>query len=189
MANKTLSLGDRFAEVTVIAVAALALFAGWMFKSSVESRSVAFEAEGISAQAPSGWKQSQSGNELLRVTDLASSGFNTTYILYKKAFAADSTLESAASLWNLNRAQELTAHRVLSQQKVAVNGVEAYQIVYAYVESNPNMTHNELPSVVRGEDFIFMKDGQAVIVSYWAAADQYEVGLGAFHRFLTSVKY
>ena len=99
MENKKISLGDRFAETTVLVITIIALMAGWFYKSSVENSSVPFNVEGITAQAPKGWLQSEpSGDELLRTTDRSSSGFSTTYILRKVPLAADT---SAAQVSNL----------------------------------------------------------------------------------------
>ena len=44
------SLGDRYAEISVILVTLLALALGWALKSAVEARSVPFEAAGIRAR-------------------------------------------------------------------------------------------------------------------------------------------
>ncbi len=36
------------------------------------------------------------------------------------------------------------------------------------VESNPNLTHNEIPNIVQGLDYIFMNGDHAVTATYWA---------------------
>ena len=59
MQTKNLSLGDRFAEITVVVVTVIALLAGWMIKSSVENRSVPFNSGAVSAALPAGWLQSE----------------------------------------------------------------------------------------------------------------------------------
>ena len=58
MENKKISLGDRYAEITVIIVTIIALLAGWCYKSSVENSSIPFNVEGITAHARKGWLQS-----------------------------------------------------------------------------------------------------------------------------------
>ncbi len=190
MENQKVSLGDRYAEITVIIITVIALIAGWFYKSSVENSSVPFNVEGISAQAPKGWLQSEpDGEELLRTVDRSSNGFNTTYILSKMPLAADATASQVASLLTLNHGQDLLAFRVLSQREVTVYGKTAYEISYVYVESNSNLTHKNIPSVVRGMDYIFMNEGNAVVVSYWADDRNFDIDLGRFHRFLQSIKY
>ena len=184
-----LSLGDRYAEITVVVVTVIALLAGWFYKSSVETRSVAFESDGVSAAVPDGWLQSQAEGNLIRATDRTSAGFPTTYAISKLAVAADVTAAQAASFQTLDRSQQLTGFRVLNQQTVLANGQEAYQVSYVFVDYNPNATQAEIPSVVRGVDYTFVKGGQAITVSFWADEHEYEAGLNRFNRFLSSVKF
>jgi len=126
---------------------------------------------------------------LIRATDRTSAGFATTYAISKLAVAADVTPAQAASFQTLDRSQQLTGFRVLNQQTVLVNGQEAYQVSYVFVESDPDLTSADIPSVVRGMDYTFVKDGQAITVSYWADDQEFEAGLNLFNRFLSSVKF
>jgi hypothetical protein len=190
MENRKISLGDRYAEITVILITVIALIAGWFYKSSVENSSIPFNVEGISAQAPKGWLQSQpAGDELLRATDRSSSGFNTTYLLRKIPIAADTSAAQVANLLTLSHGQELLAFRALDQRDVTVFNKTAYEISYVYVESNPDLTHKNIPSVVRGADYIFVNGNYAVVVSYWADEKNYDLDLNRFHLFLESVSY
>ena len=190
MENKKISLGDRYAEITVIIVTIIALLAGWFYKSSVENSSIPFNVEGITAQAPKGWLQSEpSGDELLRTTDRSSSGFSTTYILRKVPLAADTSAAQVSSLLTLGYGQELLAFRVLDQSDVTVFDKAAYEISYVFVESNPDLTHKNIPSVVRGADYIFINGNYAVVVSFWADEKNYDLDLNRFHTFLESISY
>jgi hypothetical protein len=190
MENKKISLGDRYAEITVILITVIALIAGWFYKSSVENSSVPFNVEGITAQAPKGWLQSQpAGDELLRTTDRSSSGFNTTYLLRKIPLAADTSAAQVANLLTLGHGQDLLAFRVLDQREVTVYGKAAYEISYVYVESNPDLTHKNIPSVVRGTDYIFLNSDNALVVSFWADDKNFDLDLGRFHLFLQSINY
>lgn len=190
MQTKNPSLGDRFAEITVVTVTVIALLAGWFYKSSVENRSVSFEASGISAQTPAGWLQAETqGDEVLHVFDISSDGFNTTYIVRKFPVAADTTVGQLPSLLTLERGQQLTAYRVLDQQPVTENGRDAYEISYVFVESNPDLTHAQLPMVVRGVDYIFLNGDQAIVVTYWAGEANFDLDLGRFQLFLQSLKF
>jgi hypothetical protein len=190
MQTKIPSLGDRFAEVTVVVVTIIALLAGWFYKSSIENRSVNFEADGISAKAPAAWLQSQAqGDEVLHISDISTAGFGTTYIVRKFPVAADTTVGQLPSLLTLERGQQLTAYRVLDQQSVKVAGREAFEISYVFVESNPNLAHAQLPMVVRGVDTIFLNGDQAMVVTYWADEGNFDLDLGRFQRFLQSLKF
>jgi len=188
--SKTISTGYRFADWAVIAVTVVALLAGWLTKNSVENRSIPFEASGISAQTPQGWLMtSAQGNEILHVTDPLSSGFGTTYSIENIPVALDATVDQAVSLLTLQRGQALTAYRILEQKQVTVFGQAAYEVGYVFVESNPNLTHNEIPNIVRGLDYIFLNGDHAIVATYWADENAFESDLGRFQRFLNSLKF
>lgn len=190
MATAKLSLGDRYAEIAVIALTLVALLAGGLYMGSVENRSLPFEADGIKASVPAGWIQSEPGGDvILQARERASAGFQTTYMVTRQLTSADGGQNEAISLLTLKYGQELTAFRILSQQAVTVNGRDAYEITYAYVESDPNVSHADLPVVVRGVDYIFFAEGGAVIATYRASEAEYEGGLNAFHRFINSMEY
>jgi hypothetical protein len=186
------SLGDRYADITVIAVTALALLLGWALKSVVEARALPFEAAGVTAEVPSAWLRlsgSDSETELLRATNPASAGFGTTYIIDTPPVAAGATEAQVAGLLALSRGQTLTGYRVHDQQPVTVDGRNAYRVAFVYVESNPDLTHNELPQVVRGVDFIFLAGERAVVVTYAADQAVYEADYSRFRQFLNSVSF
>ena len=188
--SNTLSLGDRFSDWVVIAITVVALLAGWFFKSSVENRNVHLEVSGISAQTPQGWLQvSTQGNEVLHVTDPSSSGFGTTYIVQNIPVEADSVVGQTVSLLTLQRGQALTAYRVLAQRQVTVSGKPAYELSYVFVESNPDLTHNDFPNIVRGLDYVFLNGDHAVVATYWADKQTFEDDLGRFQLFLKSLKF
>jgi hypothetical protein len=191
MDNKRGSLGDRFAEITVVLVTLIALTAGWFFKSSVENAAVPFEAQGIMAEVPKGWLQTGAeGNILLRTVDINSSGFGATYTIRQIAITSEATTSEVASLVTLEHAQSLTAFRMLDQQEVKdINGRDAYMINYVFVESNPDLTHNDIPSVVRGMDLVYLNGERAIVVSFQADETNYTLDLGRFYTFLKSIKF
>lgn len=190
MEHKKNSLGDRYAEITVIVLTLIALSAGWLFKSGIENASVPFSVDGVSAQVPQGWRQSQpSGNELLRATDRSSSGFNTTYVLRNMPIASDVTSAQVANILALKYGQDLATFRILEQREVTVFGKPAYELQYVFVESNPNLTSKNLPSVVLGTDYVFLNEGYAVVASYWADENNHDLDMDRFLLFLESIKY
>ena len=139
---------------------------------------------------PVGWLQAKTaGDEILHVTDLSSSGFGTTYLLRKLPVPANTEASEIVTLLSLEHGQILTAFRVLDQDEVTVYGRPAYEVQYVFVESDPDLTHASLPSVVRGTDYIFVKGDQAVVATYWAEEANYESDLNRFHLFLESLKF
>ena len=188
--TKVVSLGDRFAELSVVLLTLVILAAGWLLKSSVENRSLAFKSGKITAQTPAGWLNLKpNGNEVLHATDRTASGFGTTYLIQTEAVPADAQPGQIVGLLTLARGNSLTSYRVLDQQEVLVQGRKATQIDYVYVESAANLNHAVIPAVVRGLDYVFVNGGQAVVVSYRADQSVFDIDLGRFYRFLVSVKF
>ncbi len=188
--NKPLSLGDRFAELAVVALTVVALAFGWLLKSTVENRSLPFQSGDITVRVPAGWFAEKTGqNEVLRVSDRTTTGFGTTYAIQQQAVAADMDAAAFVSLLTLQRGTSLTAYRVLDQQDVLVGGRQAVQVEYVYVESAANLSNDVLPAVVHGLDYIFVKDGRAVIITYNADQSLFDANLGRFQRFLVSVQF
>ncbi len=190
LSSKNASTDTRLSDWAVIVITIIALLAGILLRNSVQNRSVSFSNEGISAQTPQGWLTSSvQGNDILHVTDPQSSGFGTTYTIQNIPVATGATVDQVASMLILQRGQAMTAFRVLNQQQVTVYGQAAYEIDYVYVESNPNLTHNDIPNIVRGMDYIFMNGEHAIVVTYWADEKAYASDLGRFQRFLGSLKF
>lgn len=189
MNTKHVSLGDRYAEITVIIVTVIALVIGWFYKSSIENASLPFESQGITAQTPKGWLQSSSDAELLRTIDINSTGFGATYVIHTVAITSEATTSEVARVVALDHAQDLLGFRVLDQRAVKVYGRDAYEISYVFVESNPDVTHNQIPSVVRGVDYVFLNGESAVVVSFQADEKNYDLDFKRFELFLKSLRF
>src|SRR5512140_2033362 len=126
---RSASLGDRYAELSVLVVTVIALALGWWLKTGVENRGLPFSAAGITAQTPAGWLVSKaSGEEVLHVTDRTAKGFGTTYLIQQMPAAADANLGGVAGMLTLQRGSELTAYKVLNQQNVSIGGRQAVEI-------------------------------------------------------------
>ncbi len=189
MTKRKISLGDQYAEITVIVVTIIALLIGWFYKSSIENASLAFESQGITAQTPKGWLQSSSDDELLRTIDINSKGFGATYVIDTIVITSEATASEVASQITLEHAQKLLAFRMLDQRAVKVFGRDAYEISYVFVESNPNVTQTNIPSVVRGVDYVFLNGERAIIVSFQADEKNFDFDFGRFERFLQSLSF
>lgn len=185
-----ISLGDRYAEIAVVVVTIVALLAGLLVKDNVTSRSVPFASFGIQAAAPADWIQSApEGDVVLKVRERNTFAYQTNYAISKLLLSADSGRLEAVSLTTLQQAQTLNSFRILDQRTVTIGGREAYEVQYVFVESNPNITHADVPVIVLGVDYYFTTHDGALIVTYRAAQANFENGLARFHLFLESVQF
>lgn len=188
--NTKPSLGDRYSDWAVIVVTLVAVFLGWLLMSNVQSRAIPFDAGGVKGQMPAGWVTDQADTGVvLHTTELGGSGFGTTYQLEVVPVAGETNPADVASLYSIDRAQNLNTVRVLDQQDVTVNGQNGYKVTYAFVDADPDLTRADIPVVVRGVDYFFVAGDHAVVVTYRANEDNYEADFGRFRRFLESLNY
>jgi hypothetical protein len=188
--SKTDSALQRLSDWAVILVTLIAILAGWLIKNGVQNRSVSFTSSGVTAQVPAGWLITKTqGNDILHVTDPLSTGFGTTYTIETIPVATDATVDQVVSNLTLQRGQSMNSFRLLEQQSVTIAGRAAYEISYVYVESNPNLTHNDIPNIVQGLDYVFLNGDHAFVATYWADENEYSSDLGRFQQFLSSLKF
>lgn len=188
--ENTATFGDRYMDLAVIFITIMALALGWGLKTIVQNRTISFSAEGVYARVPAGWLwRLGDSRDILSATEPDTSGFSTTYLVQAAPLAPNFTPEQFVTQLGLERGQTLTAYRVLEQGPFEFNGRTGYKIVYAYVESNPKITHRTLPTVVRGADFIFFQPTRALIVTYQAGEAAYENDFDQFRQFLLSMNF
>ena len=184
------SLGDRYSDWAVIIVTLVAVLLGWLLMSSVQSRSIAFDTGGVKGQMPAGWLTDQAAKGVvLHTTELGGSGFGTTYQLEIVPVAGNTSPSDAASLYSINRAQNLDTVRILDEQDVTVNGKNGYKVTYAYVDASSDLTRVDVPVVVRGVDYFFIAGDHAVVATYHASESNYASDFARFRRFLESLNF
>jgi hypothetical protein len=188
--NTKPSLGDRYSDWAVIVVTLVAVLLGWLLMSNVQSRSIPFDTGGVKGQMPAGWLTNQADKGVvLHTTELGGSGFGTTYQLEVLPVASGANPAEVASLYSINRAQNLNTVRVLDQQDVTVNGQNGVKVTYAYVDASSDLTRVDVPVVIRGVDYIFVAGDHAVVATYHAGEGNYEGDFGRFRRFLESLNF
>lgn len=184
--SPTISLGDRYSQLTVVVITLAALLLGWGLKTGVQGRTADFSAEEITARVPAGWRNTASEGQLLRAANPLDP---TTVYGIETLPASEADLANAATTLSLRRAQNLLAYRVLEQTPVTVGDRSGYKVSYVYVDSEPTLTMDHLPVVMRGADYFFDAGGRVVVVTLMAAKDGFDQELPAFWRFLSSISY
>jgi hypothetical protein len=51
------------------------------------------------------------------------------------------------------------------------------------------VTHADIPSVVRGKDLVYLNGDRAIVVSFQADENNYDLDLGRFYIFLESIQF
>ncbi len=99
---------------------------------------------------------------------------------------AAQNLGDLALKWSDSQAGALTGYRVLNIEPASVGGRSAVKLAYAYVADVGGP--RSLPIVARGEDILLMHGDQAQIITWRAAADDYDHQAPIWQRILASLK-
>jgi len=167
---------DRWVNITVIAVFAVALLLGWRVKAAAENRAVEVQVEDLKLRYPEGWVRAEVEPPLvLQVQDRMARGFATTLSVQRRPLPPDlpKPLAAVHQTLNLERARLWNGYRELAEEPVTVDGRAGTRVTFAYVETNPNPFLQTLPVVMRGEDYLFQQDDQAYVFTLTAAEPNY----------------
>jgi hypothetical protein len=171
-------------EWVVVLVVVVALVAGWLLKTNVESSTLEFSGPGLSLRYPGGWLQEinpQAGT-LFSASDIRSGS------LYRSSFVVRTTealpalpadaqgteiekqLTPAVTSWSFQRGQELAAFRVLGTEPAVVGGRQGVMLHYAFVsEPIASPFRQALPVVVEAADYLIPAGDRMLVLT--AAAD------------------
>lgn len=146
---------------------------------------------GISALYPRNWLIDTAGNYIFRVQNTARIGFKTTIQVSVQAVSANTSTRNIVDALTLSRAQTLAAYRALPANNTFVlpDGTFATEVRYTYTAINADPFLETIPTVVRGLDILSIKRGQAVVITFLAAAESYEADYDTFSRFLDTLEF
>jgi hypothetical protein len=183
---------DRWVDLVIVALVALALILGWVLKTVAETRTVLVEESGLQVRYPANWlRMDAQAPALIEVQDSQATGLATTLTLQRRPLPSGSgqLLASVQQGLSLERGSLWMGYRVLKvEEGIAIAGRQGLRVSYAYVESNPNPFLTTVPVVMRGEDYIFARDGQAYVFTLTAAEANYGRSQGTLQTFVRSWK-
>ena len=193
MTSNTYPMNDNRSQWYVIGITIIALLLGWALKSAVLGQTRQVSEGQLVADIPARWvvetvTHSLIGgndayvNRVFSTWDPLSPG--TRYIV--SAIPSDTAMDlaTAASFWNLQRAQSQTAYRVIDQTTVSVHGRDGYKVVFAYVDAS---AQDRVPVVYEGTDYFFEESNHVLVVSLETYHNHVEA-LEEFGEFAVSVK-
>jgi hypothetical protein len=181
-------------DAFVIGLFVVALIAGWGLKSWAEGQATTFTAldATLSLAYPTSWAPQAEKGALLSIRDLQSEGrFKTTFSVTSRELdpTAIKPAKDLVEPFTAERAQDLTAYRVLEVSDTKVDGNEAAKISYAYEEEpadNPFQT--SLPVVVQGVDVLVTHGSNLYVLTFAAPATTFSQQAEVFNTILDSVK-
>jgi RsiW-degrading membrane proteinase PrsW (M82 family) len=161
-------------DAVVIVTIVLALIAGLTLKSLVLHQRVTFtDADAhLSLQYPAWWALSQQKGQLLSVQDLRSQdAFKPTFSVEIRELEPETTrpVQEMVVPFTVERGQELTGYRVLEIAETRIDGEDAAQITYIYVDYGAEShLQSALPVVVKAVDVLVIHQGK--LYAFEAAA-------------------
>lgn len=145
---------------------------------------------GIRAEYPLDWLIDTDGDYVFRVRDMARLGFKTTIQVEIFPFAPGMSPRNVFDDLALARAQTLSNYRTLDIQTVVLPSGETVTInEYTFVFTDPNPFLQAIPVVVIGRDVMFIRRGQAILMSFFADSSTYANDLQIFDNFLSSLDF
>lgn len=192
MATATSPSTSGKSEWLVIGMTVIALLLGYMLKTSALGQTRTVNAGDLSVDLPARWvvESASTGlignmpadaSRLLSAWDPLDPG--TKYIISLLPAGDNADLATIASFRNLQRAQTLTAYRVIEQTRVTLKGQEGYKVSFAFVDAS---AQDRPPVVYQGVDYFFLEGGQVLVATLETYHD-YTAALAKFQDFAAAL--
>ena len=184
---------QRYSHYFAIAFGVIGLIIGMNLRDStlLATTQYADTRAGIRAFYPEDWLIDTTSDEyIFRVRDMTQPGFKTTIQVSMYPVSAQSTIRNVVESLALNRMQTLANYTYGSvDEYILEDQPDAFFIDYAYSTAESDPFLDAVPSVVRGQDIMTIKRGQAVVISFRSDASTYEQNLRVFEQFLDDLEF
>ena len=172
-------------DLLVAAIVLFAIFLAFGIRNQVLNASEAVRlGENLPRiEYPARWRVQDSDGALLHAVNAGSpSGFDTQLLVSSRALRSDETLEDARADRGIKLAGSLNGYRELAAERMTTRGNQPALVTsYAYIaDPTLDMGAMGLPVVVEAQDIMFLQDGQFVIVTLAADANDWEDEQGEF---------
>lgn len=188
-----LTFRQRWATYLTLAVAMLGILAGVLYRANTIGATYPFinREVGITARYPARWLLEESPPDfVLRARDPGALPFKTTLQVTLVPTGAGARPADILNLLDMDRASRLPAYRSLGRVPITlVGGGRGQQMTYAFAYVEPNPFLQTEPVTVRAVDIVVLRPGQAVVISYQAAAAEFERQRHYFDDFLRTLAY
>ena len=178
---------DRYAELLVFIVVAVALLVAWGVKAGAEARAVHIDVKGFQASYGHDWIRGKAAAPtILRISDPGSGARFRTTIAVQKLENAE-TDEQVARALNQARLRDKDFFQFLDGETIQWRGRDTYRNHFAYVYVSPDLLNPQVPVVLHGVDYVFQHGAVTYIITLLADENVYDEALVEFERFLDSV--
>jgi hypothetical protein len=166
-------------DLLVAGVVLFALFLVFGIRNQVlnASESVRLGEDLPRISYPARWRVQNSDGALLHAINAGSpSTFDAQMVVSSRVLRSDETLEDARADRGIKLATSLNGYRELASDRMIVQGGQpALVTTYAFIaDPTLDMGAMGLPVVVEAQDIMFLQDGQFVIVTLAADANDWE---------------
>ncbi len=184
---------QRWSHYFVFFYALLAIFIGFNLRSATLDATTPYvnNEVGIRAFYPTHWLiDTTSSAYVFRVQDIAQPGFKTTIQVGVQSVTGNTSARNLLDTLTLNRANSLSGYNVLARTPYTLpNGQEATRMDYVYVSADSNPFLESIPTVVKGEDILAIRRGQAIIITFLSDAQTFDDNQPVFQRFLNDLQF
>lgn len=176
---------DRYAELLVVVITAIALIVAWGVKAGAESRAVHIAIDGFAASYSHNWIREESFSpEILRIVDPASGARFPTTIVVSTA-QGDGDAEQVIRALHHDRTLRKEMYQILGSTAVRLQAWDVYRSEFAYVYASPDLLNPTVPVVVHGVDHILPQG--TFVVTCLADESVYDEAMADLDRFLISI--
>jgi hypothetical protein len=178
--NEAPTAGElRRNDLLVAGVVLFALFLTFGIRNQVlnASKSERLGENLLRISYPARWRVLNTDGALLHAISAGSpSTFDTQMLAVSRPLRSDETLEDARGDRGIKLATSLNGYRELAAERMTVQGDQpALVTTYAYIaDPTRDMGALGLPVVVEAQDIMFLRDGQFVVVTLAADANDWE---------------
>jgi hypothetical protein len=178
---------DRYAELLVLIVVAVALLFAWGVRAGADARAVHIEVEGFGASYGHNWiREVPFTPEILRITDPGSGGRFATTITVSELGAAGEAGDVARAL-NQERITKKEMYQSLGTETVQLRKRDLLRNEFAYVYVSPDLLNPTVPVVVHGVDYVLPQGDVTYVITCMADESVFDEAMVEFDRFLRSV--
>lgn len=191
--NRDLTFSQKWDNALVIILAGILIFYGYNLREQAVNATSIYEnlQAGIRVEYPEKWLlDTNSDDYIMRVRDMTALGFKTTIQISILPVSDGLTLRNLIDQLAIERSQTFTDYSVLATTDAFLpDGDNARSVAYTFVLRETNPFLEGIPSVVVGNDILVLNRGQALILTFRADRDTYDIAYNQFNNFLASLEY